>query len=47
MNCFQVKVTSTAQLPAGTTPLNFQVTDGCGNTDTGTLTVVVTNIVSI
>ncbi|XP_048729930.2 protocadherin Fat 4-like [Ostrea edulis] len=39
-----LKVTSTAQLPAGTTPLNFQVTDGCGNTDTGTLTVVVTNI---
>ncbi|XP_061171751.1 protocadherin Fat 4-like [Saccostrea echinata] len=42
-NANTLQVSSTTQLPVGTTNLNFQVTDGCGNSDTGTLTIVVTN----
>lgn len=45
-NFFSVQVTSAQQLPSGTTALNFQVTDACGSTGTGTLTIVVTNVVS-
>lgn len=41
-----MQVTSAQQLPSGTTTLNFQVTDACGSTGTGTLTIVVTNVVS-
>ena len=44
---FPVEVKNTQQLSAGTTTLNFQVSDVCGNTDSGTLTIVATNIVSI
>lgn len=39
-----LQVTSAQQLPSGTTTLNFQVTDACGSTGTGTLTIVVTNV---
>lgn len=44
---FPVEVKNTQQLSAGTTTLNFQVSDVCGNTDSGTLTIIATNIVSI
>lgn len=40
-----MQVTSAQQLPSGTTTLNFLVTDACGSTGTGTLTIVVTNVV--
>ncbi|XP_062601137.1 protocadherin Fat 4-like [Saccostrea cucullata] len=38
------EVRNTGILPSGTTNLNFRVTDTCGQTDTKTLTIVVTNI---
>lgn len=41
-----MQVTSAQQLPSETTTLNFLVTDACGSTGTGTLTIVVTNVVS-
>ncbi|XP_078334887.1 protocadherin Fat 4-like [Crassostrea virginica] len=39
-----LEVKNTQQLSAGTTTLNFQVSDVCGNTDSGTLTIIATNI---
>ncbi|XP_056008142.1 cadherin-23-like [Ostrea edulis] len=37
------QVRNVGALPYGNTALNFRVTDDCGRTDTGTLTVTVTN----
>ncbi|XP_061179511.1 protocadherin-like wing polarity protein stan, partial [Saccostrea echinata] len=41
------EVKNTGALPYGNNPLSFRVTDDCGRTDTGTLTISVTNSVPV